>query len=181
MRRSANTYGAGPVHLLAMALSFALIGYVITLAGPDTLFDTGSWWQSIAVWFLGAALAHDLVLLPLYSLADRALASGLRAIRGTRRARPSTQPAAVPVLNYLRLPLLGTGLTFLLFFPGIIEQGADTYLAATGQTQEPFLSRWLLLVAAMFALSAIAYAVRFTLTAAQAPAVGNAHLGAPAQ
>lgn len=177
MRRFAAVYGAGPVHLLTMALSFALIGYAITVAGPASLVDTASWWQSIAVWFLGAALAHDLVLLPLYSLADRALVSGLRAIRG--RAHPSAQPAAVPVLNYLRLPLLGTGLTFLLFFPGIIEQGADTYLAATGQTQEPFLVRWLLLVAAMFAASAIAYAARRALTSGT-PAAGEAQPGGAA-
>ena len=51
-------------------------------------------------------------------------------------------------------------LTLLIFLPGIIEQGAPTYRAATGQTQQPFLGRWLLLTAAMFALSAICYAAR---------------------
>jgi len=49
------------------------------------------------------------------------------------------------------------------FLPGIIEQGAPTYLAATGQTQEPFLGRWLLLTAAMFATSAVVYAIRIAL------------------
>lgn len=44
-----------------------------------------------------------------------------------------------------------------MFLPGIIEQGASTYLAATGQTQQPFLGRWLLLTAAMFGASAIVY------------------------
>ena len=37
--------------------------------------------------------------------------------------------------NYLRIPALGSGLTLLVFLPGIVEQGASTYLAATGQTQ----------------------------------------------
>ncbi|MFY9922402.1 MAG: hypothetical protein WAL26_29065, partial [Mycobacterium sp.] len=32
-----------------------------------------------------------------------------------------------------------------------------------GQTQEPFLGRWLLLTAAMFAMSAVAYGVRVAL------------------
>jgi hypothetical protein len=42
----------------------------------------------------------------------------------------------------------------------IIEQGGPAYTAATGQTQEPFLGRWLLLTAAMFATSAVVYVVR---------------------
>jgi len=47
-----------------------------------------------------------------------------------------------------------------LFLPGIIRQGQKTYLAATGQTQEPFLVRWLLLTALFFATSAITYGIR---------------------
>ena len=67
------------------------------------------------------------------------------------------------MLNYIRVPALGAGLTLLLFLPGIIEQGAPTYAAATGQTQEPFLGRWLLLTAAMFAISARLYAIRLVM------------------
>ena len=69
----------------------------------------------------------------------------------------------MPVLNYVRIPLMGSALTLLVFLPGIIQQGAPTYIAATGQTQEPFLGRWLLLTAAMFAASAVAYGVRLAL------------------
>ena len=47
-----------------------------------------------------------------------------------------------------------------MFFPGIIRQESATYLAATGQTQQPFLGRWLLLTAAMFIASAVFYAIR---------------------
>ena len=36
-------------------------------------------------------------------------------------------------------------------------------LAATGQTQEPFLGRWLMFTAAMFAISAAVYGVRLAL------------------
>ena len=63
-------------------------------------------------------------------------------------------------LNYLRVPTLATGLSLLLFFPGIIRQGEFTYSAATGQNQQPFFGRWLLLVAALYGLSALAYAAR---------------------
>jgi hypothetical protein len=55
---------------------------------------------------------------------------------------------------------MAAGLTFLLFFPGVLRLGAPTYLAATGLTQEPFAARWLLLTAAFFAASAVLYALR---------------------
>ena len=50
--------------------------------------------------------------------------------------------------------------SLLLFFPGIIQQGKATYSAATGQSQGPFFGRWLLLVAALYGFSALAYAAR---------------------
>jgi hypothetical protein len=77
-------------------------------------------------------------------------------------ARTSRRPGHRKILvrNYIRVPALGAGLTLLIFLPGIIEQGGPTYHAATGQTQQPFLGRWLLLTAAMFAVSAVAYAAR---------------------
>lgn len=65
--------------------------------------------------------------------------------------------------NYLRIPAMVSGLTLLVFWPGIIQQGAQTYMAATGQTQEPFLARLLLLSATTFGLSAMLYAVRLVL------------------
>jgi hypothetical protein len=59
---------------------------------------------------------------------------------------------------------MGAALTLLVFLPGIVQQGAPVYAAATGQTQEPFLGRWLLLAAAMFAVSAAAYGIRVALS-----------------
>jgi hypothetical protein len=156
MGRFARIYGAHPLHLLAMVACFALWGSVILIAGPKTFFNTEVWWQSIAVWFIGGAILHDLVLFPLYAVADWSLRTGLSAARGL----PLANVTSVPVINYVRLPVLGTGLTFLLFLPGIIQQGAVFYLNATGLTQEPFLGRWLMLVGAMFATSAVAYVIR---------------------
>ncbi len=153
-------YGAHPLHLLALLASFALVGYVISVLGPVALWNPDVWWQSILVWFLGAVVLHDLVLFPLYALADRSLGAGLRAVRG----RVKTQPRVL-VLNYLRVPFLASALLLLVFLPGIIEQGTDTYRAATGQTQEPFLGRWLLAVAVIFGVSAVAYAVRLGVAA----------------
>ncbi|MGH3423971.1 MAG: hypothetical protein ACRDO8_04530 [Nocardioidaceae bacterium] len=161
--RVRELYGAGPLHLLAMLASLALAGYVVSVLGPSALWDPDVWWQSIAVWFLGAVVAHDLVLFPLYALADRSYAGTVRLLRRLLRRRRRSRRTAGPrvsALNYVRVPVLASALLLLLFFPGIVEQGANSYVAATGQTQEPFLRRWLLLTGSFFAAAAVAYALR---------------------
>ncbi|ORB85079.1 hypothetical protein B1987_16230 [Mycobacterium kansasii] len=152
-KRFGRYYGAHPLHLLTMLSGFALLGYLLATFKPATLWNPDTWWQSIAVWFAAAVIAHDLVLFPLYALADRVASRGLRRVPGGDHPEISAR-------NHIRIPVLGAGLTLLIFLPGIIEQGAPTYLAATGQTQQPFLGRWLALTAAMFAASAIGYAAR---------------------
>ena len=139
-------YGANPLHLLALLGSFTLAGYVVLRlnASPSLLW--------MGVWFAGSLILHDFVLFPLYALADRSLAGALR--------RRNAAPPAVSALNYIRVPALGAGLTFAVFFPGIIEQGSAWFRTATGLTQEPYLERWLLLTAAMFLASAVVYALR---------------------
>jgi len=154
--RFRTVYGSNPLHLLTLVAGFALFAYVVITMKPTTLWNPDTWWQSIVVWFGAAIIAHDLVLFPIYALVDRILVAA-------NRIRPAQRTPTVPVLNYVRIPLLGAGLTLLIFLPGIIEQGAPAYAAATGQTQEPFLGRWLLLTAAMFATSAVVYAIRLTL------------------
>jgi hypothetical protein len=79
-----------------------------------------------------------------------------------RRAGP---PPRVSALNYLRVPTLAAGLSLLLFFPGIIQQGQVSYVAATGQNQHPFFGRWLLLVATLYGFSALIYAARLAIAA----------------
>ena len=143
-------FGSRPLHLLTLIAGFALLAYAVAIIKPVALWNPGVWWQSIIVWFAAAIVAHDLVLFPIYALLDRLLS---RTVDGLA-------PRGVPVLNHIRVPALGAGLTLLVFLPGIIKQGAATYVAATGQTQDPFLGRWLLLTAAMFGVSAGIYAVR---------------------
>ena len=141
-------YGAHPLQLLILAASFAVASYagLHLLAAPS--------WPLILAWFVGAVIGHDLVLFPLYALADRAI-------------RPLTEPERrrrVPVINHLRVLTLGTLLTFLLFFPGIIRQGAGSFQTASGLEGQPYLARWLLLVAALFATSALLHTARLALT-----------------
>jgi hypothetical protein len=144
------------LHLLTLLAGFALAGYVVSVLGLSQLWDSKVWWHSILVWFIGAIVLHDLVLFPLYAVADRSLVAGWRAITGRL---PDKAPRVSPI-NYIRIPVLATGLLFVMFFPGIIEQGKRTYHGSTGLTQGPFLDRWLLIAAALFGLSAIAYTVR---------------------
>lgn len=146
--RFRGLYGAGPMHLLLMLGVLSLAGLTVLQLGLAALWNSDTWWQSIVVWFVGAAIAHDLVVFPAYALADRLLA-----------LRRTTHPS-VPVRNHVRVPVLATALTFLVFFPGILQQGSGAHLRASGLTQEPYLERWLLLSAAFFLLSGLVYAVR---------------------
>lgn len=79
-------YGASPLHLLLVLASFALAAYAgVRLLKGDTL--------GVALWFVGAALLHDLVLLPFYAVTDRAAQRlfGEKAGAGRgRRGRAST-------------------------------------------------------------------------------------------
>jgi len=52
-------YGSNPLHLLGTVAAWALAGYVVTVLGPQALWNSKVWWQSIAVWFLAAVVAHD--------------------------------------------------------------------------------------------------------------------------
>ena len=87
------------------------------------------------------------MLFPLYAAADRVLTA--RLLR-----------AAVPIVNHVRVPALGAGLTLLMFLPGIVRQGEVTHLAATGLDQQPYLGRWLVLCAVLFGGSAVVFGAR---------------------
>lgn len=141
MRRFTDRYGAHPAHLVVLLAGIVLAAY----AGSFLLGDPAL--ITMLVWFVGVAVAHDLILYPLYSLGDRVLTGLL----------PRT---AVPLVNHVRIPLLAAGLTLLLFLPGIIRQGEATHLAATGLDQPPYLGRWLWLVAAFCGASVLVYALR---------------------
>ncbi|MBV9922273.1 MAG: hypothetical protein JOY78_15680 [Pseudonocardia sp.] len=132
--------GASPTQLAVLVGCLGLGAYAaFFLLGDPALLR-------MLIWFAGAAVVHDLVIFPLYAAADRLLVA-------TARGR-------VPLVNHLRVPSLGAGLTLLMFWPGIVRQGEATHLAATGLDQSPYLGRWLALSAALFGLSALVYLVR---------------------
>jgi hypothetical protein len=147
-------YGHGPLHLLAQLVAIALAGY----AASRVLAENGPW-LALLVWFVGAALGHDLVLYPLYALADAA-----GQFRLLRRSRPLPAPAGVPWINHVRVPLALSGLLFLIWFPLILGGRAQAFLDTTGVGTEVYLGRWLAVSGALLLGSAVVYAVRVRLT-----------------
>ncbi|MEV0597691.1 hypothetical protein AB0I82_00095 [Streptomyces sp. NPDC050315] len=130
-----------PFHLLLLACSLALAGY----AGVRLLADD---WFRVALWFVGAAVVHDLVLLPLYASADRAVAAAFGAAGHRAWA------------VYVRVPAALSGLLLLVWFPLISGKVADHYEVATGLSLGGFLARWLLMTALLFGGSALLLALR---------------------
>ncbi|MFB8041432.1 hypothetical protein ACFC8F_09085 [Streptomyces hydrogenans] len=139
-------YGASPLHLLLVLSSFALAAYAgVRLLKGDTL--------GVALWFVGAALIHDLVLLPCYSVTDRA------AQRLFREKEDAEERPPMPSVNHVRVPLFVSGLLLLVWWPLILGR-VDHYTAYTGLPADGFLERWLLITAALFLASAVTLLVR---------------------
>ncbi|WBO68374.1 hypothetical protein [Streptomyces camelliae] len=130
-----------PFQLLLLACSFALAAYAgVRLFAGD--------WFGVALWIVGAALLHDLVLVPLYGLADRLVVRCLGA--AGRRGRTS----------YVRVPAALSLLLLLVWFPLISGMTAQSYRIATGLSPDGFLARWLLITAVLFGGSALLMAAR---------------------
>jgi hypothetical protein len=142
-------YGAGPLHALATVVAALVSGYALTRFGTDAP------WVDLGLWFVGSVVLHDLVLAPLYALADRSLLAVLR------HRRPATGAAApaVPVVNHLRVPALLSGLLLLLWAPLVLRL-TEGYEPITGEPVEVYLPRWLGISAVLFAGSAVVYALR---------------------
>jgi len=137
-------YGAGPLHLLALLASFALTGYAaVRLFGGNPV--------GVGIWFLGSIIGHDLLLFPLYALADTSVVAVLRR---RRAAAP-----AVPWINHLRFPVVISGILLLVWAPLILRLPPG-YPAISSLTTEPYLERWLAITGVLFVASAVAYAVR---------------------
>ena len=145
-------YGASPLHLLAHLAAFAICAYALA-----QIIDGGTV-VNFVVWFGGAALLHDLVFLPLYSILDRVAHGWARRAHGRRRGR--LRHPDVPVINHVRAPALISGLLLIVYFPLILGAAPDEYLRATGHHLHGYARNWILVSAVLFAGSALLYAVR---------------------
>ena len=144
MSRLLRWYGASPLHVLAMLGSFALAGY----AAAELLRHNP---VGILVWFVAAVIGHDLLLMPLYTLADR-------SAMAVFRHRPLKLPAG-PWINYLRVPAVLSGVLLLIWFP-LIFRLPTRFPASTTLPLNPYLWHWLAVTGALFLLSATALALR---------------------
>ncbi len=140
-------YGAGGLHLIAHLAAFAIAGYALAQ------IIRGGRAVNFVVWFAGAALLHDIIFLPLYSLLDRLAGHGVHGPHLRTRLR-------VPVINYVRAPALISGLLLLVYFPVILGSSENTYFGATGHHLHGYARNWLLVTATLFAGSAVLYALR---------------------
>lgn len=140
-----------PLQLLLLGCSFALAAY----AGVRLFADD---WFGVALWLVGAALLHDLVLLPLYTAADRAVVRGLGAVGRREWTMFVRVPAALSLLLLIVwFPLIG----------GMVEQ---RYRLAAGLSAHGFLGRWLLITAVLFGGSALLLALRVRRATKRRPA-----------
>jgi hypothetical protein len=134
--RVRTRYGARLLHLAGFALCLLVSGLAVRRFFDSAASDT----VKIFAWLGGAIVAHDLIVLPLYSLLDRVIPSRVRV--------------------YVRIPLILSGLMLLVFFPLILRRSPGTYQDASGLSPHVYLSRWLIATGVLFALSAGVYLVR---------------------
>jgi hypothetical protein len=137
--RARLRYGAPVWHLAGHAAAFVAIAYALSrLLQPSVGRPL-----TLIVWLVAGAALHDLVFLPLYSLADRiARASGGRAI------------------NYVRVPAVMSGVLLLVYFPLILAKAPAAYERNTGRPPPDYLARWLAITGGLFAASGMVWAVK---------------------
>jgi hypothetical protein len=144
VRRQLRWYGGSPLHLLALLACFGLAGYAAARLVPSRPL-------SVMAWFLGAVIGHDLLLMPLYSLADRSVMAAIR--------HRDPQLPVTPWINYVRVPAALSGLLLLVWFPLVLRLPSP-YHTSTGLSADPYLWHWLAVTGALFLLSAVAFALR---------------------
>src|SRR5690349_4010469 len=94
--------------------------------------------SNVVLWLVAAVVVHDFLLLPLYVGADRV----------ARLALPGR------LINYVRVPAGLSLLLLLVFWSTIRGKGAGTYARVSGLEWSGYGTRWLLVTAGLFALSA---------------------------
>jgi hypothetical protein len=137
-------YGSHPLHLIGHLIVFFVAGWAI-----DQIVGGGIVVNWVA-WFIGAALLHDLVLLPFYSVLDRLLG----------RVAPAGGLTRLSAVNYVRVPVVISGILLLVYFPLILGASSRNYRNDTGHSLSGYTRNWLLITAGVCVASAVVYVVR---------------------
>ena len=135
-----SRYGASPLHLLGHLLLFGVAAFAL-----DQIFSGGQVLQLLE-WYLGFALASDLVLIPLYSAVGRVVIRAPRAV------------------NHIRVPAVISGLLLLVYAPLILGLSDRTYFFYSGHHVSGYLRNWLLISACLFLISGFVYLARLRRT-----------------
>jgi hypothetical protein len=165
LRSWRSLYGENPLHLLAMVGCFALVGYVVSFVYQDPSVT------ALLIWFVGAVIGHDLVLYPLYALADQPLVLA----RWARRRGPERRPPRVPAINHVRAPVLGSLVLGLIYLPTITRHGEDALRFTSRLDAAGIFRHWLLITAVLFLGSAVIYAARLGVAARRGGPRGPVH------
>jgi hypothetical protein len=129
-----------------------LVGFAIAAFALDRIFSGGDVKELLA-WYLGFAVAHDLVFVPVYTGLDR-------LFRATIARLPLPTCTEIPVINHIRSAVLISGLLLIIYFPLISSQSDAEYFALSGHHLTHYLRNWLLITAALFLGSGLIYALR---------------------
>ena len=138
-------YGAAPLHLLGHLVAFAAFVWAFRqILG-------GGFVVNYVAWFVGAAILHDIVLVPIYSLIDRVV---------RREGGHVWGPRFGPRINYLRAPAIISAILLLVYAPLILGYSDRNYHADTGHAVQGELRNWLLITAGLFVLSGLVFLAR---------------------
>jgi hypothetical protein len=141
-------YGASPLHLLAHLAGFAIVAFAL-----DRIFSGGDV-KVLVIWYLGFAIAHDLVFVPAYTGLDRLFRAAIARLP-FRRAR-----TGIPVINYVRAPAVISALLLIIYLPLISRRNETWYFDLSGHYLAHYLLNWLLITAVLFLGSGLVYAAR---------------------
>jgi hypothetical protein len=141
-------YGGSPLHLFVH-----LVGFAIAAIALDRIFGGGDV-RELLIWYLGFAIAHDLIFVPAYTGIDR-------LFRVVIARLPIPSVPGVPVTNHVRAPMLISGVLLLVYFPLISRRSDGEYFALSGHhVGMHYLGNWLLITMVLFLGSGLIYALR---------------------
>lgn len=154
-----QTYGASPLHLLLHLAGIALAAWALSQAFDPRYSATA---LNLLLWLVAGLVVHDLIALPLYVAVDRIARAAWSVPRWLRNRR-----ASAPVLGtvrgngHVRFPAVVSAVLLLVYLPNILGKAPKGHVLSTGLPEQPdFATRWLLITAGLFLLSALIYAVR---------------------